>query len=347
MMPGQLAPSDPWVVESGSRASEKILIVDDERSIISAIQRAFHRKLDIHVANSADQGILQITQNGPFAIVVSDYQMPGVDGVAFLAKVSQISPDTVRMMLTGHANLETSVRAVNEVNVFRFLTKPCPMQILEKALLDGLRQYRLIQTERSFYVLKKWTQGLGGLVQAFVKLIESKDPYTAGHQQRVSLFSAAIANAMGFSDDAVEQIRMAAMIHDIGKIYVPVEFLNKPGSLNTHEWNIVKMHSQIGHDILSPIEFPFPIHEIILQHHEREDGSGYPMGLKASEICAEAKILAVADVAEAMAHHRPYRPAKGVGEAIAELRDNRGIKYDGKTVDAALALLTTKLFQFE
>jgi putative two-component system response regulator len=346
-MPGQFMHSDPWKAESESRATEKILFVDDERSVIEAIQRTFHGKLDVHVANSADQGLAQITENGPFAVVVSDYQMPGVDGITFLARVNQISPDTVRMMLTGYANLETSVRAVNEGNVFRFLTKPCPMNVLEKTLLDGLRQYRLIKTERSFYALKKWTHGLGGLVQAFVKLIESKDPYTAGHQLRVSLFSAAIAEAMGFSGDAVEQVRMAAMIHDIGKIYVPVEFLNKPGRLNPHEWNIVKMHSQIGHDILQPIEFPFPIHEIILQHHERNDGSGYPIGLKASEICVEAQILAVADVAEAMAHHRPYRPAKGMDEAIRELREQRGIRYNSKASDAALQLLTENRFHFE
>jgi putative two-component system response regulator len=333
--------------ESEDQAVEKILIVDDEPSAADAIQRAFRGKLDIQVAYSADQGISQINKSGPFAVVVSDFQMPSVDGISFLAKVGQISPDSVRMMLTGCANLETSVRAVNEGNVFRFLTKPCPIKVLEKTLLDGLRQYRLIKTERSFYALKRWTQGLGGLVQAFVKLMESKDPYTAGHQLRVSLFSAAIAKAMSFSDDAVEQIRMAAMIHDIGKIYVPVEFLNKPGKLNLHEWNIVKMHPQIGRDILQPIEFPFPIHEIIFQHHERNDGSGYPLGLKASEICVEAKILSVADVVEAMAHHRPYRPAKGLDESIGELRANRGIKYDSKISDAALTLLTEKRFQFE
>jgi putative two-component system response regulator len=346
-MPYNLFHSVPLISESENRAAEKILFVDDERHIIEAIQRAFRGKLNIHVADSADQGIMQINTNGPFAVVVSDFQMPDVDGISFLAKVSEISPDTVRMMLTGYANLETSIRAVNEGNVFRFLTKPCPIKILERTLLDGLRQYGLIRAERSFYALKKWTQNLGGLIQAFVKLMESKDPYTAGHQYRVSLFSAAIAEAMGLSGDAVEQIGMTAMIHDVGKIYVPVEFLNKPGSLSLPEWNIVKMHAQIGCDILKPIGFPFPIHEIILQHHERGDGSGYPRGLKASEICVEAKIISVADVVEAMAHHRPYRPAKGLEEAIQELRDNRDVKYDSRVSDIACALLTEKRFQFQ
>jgi putative two-component system response regulator len=326
---------------------DKILFVDDEPSVLASIQRAFRKGFDIHVAGSADEGLSLIRNNGAFAVVVSDFQMPGTDGVAFLARVSKISPDSIRMMLTGCAQFEASIRAVNEGHIFRFLSKPCPMDVLEKALLDGLHQYHLVRAEREYFALKKWNESLGGLIQAFARLVESKDPYTAGHQLRVSQLSTAIAEALDFSNDAVEHIRMAAMIHDIGKIYVPVEFLNKPGRLNPSEWNIVRMHAQIGHDILSPIGFPFPIHEIVLQHHERNDGSGYPMGLKESEIHIEAKIIAVADVVEAIPHHRPYRPAKNLEEAIDELRINRGIKYDSRICDAALKLLVERRFQFE
>jgi putative two-component system response regulator len=326
---------------------DKVLFVDDEPLVLAGIQRALHNKFDIHVANSAEEGLSLINNAGLFAVVVSDFQMPDCDGVAFLARVGVVSPDSIRMMLTGHAQLETSIKAVNEGHVFRFLPKPCPMDILEKALREGIRQYQLIQTEREYFALKKWGESLGGLIQAFVRLIESKDPYTAGHQLRVSQFSEAIAIALYFSAESVSQIRKAAMIHDIGKIYVPVEFLNKPGRLNASEWDIVKMHAQIGHDILSPIKFPFPIHEIVLQHHERIDGSGYPRGLKESEICIEAKLIAVADAAEAMAHHRPYRPAKGLEEAIQELKNNRGIQYDSRIADAALTLLTTSHFIFK
>jgi putative two-component system response regulator len=324
---------------------DKILFVDDEPPFLTAIQRAFHHRFDICVAQSAEEGLLLIKNDGTFAVVVSDFQMPGTDGAAFLAQVREISPDSIRLMLTGCVQLETSIRAVNEGHIFRFLTKPCPMDVLEKALLDGLRQYHLIKAEREYFALKKWNESLGGLIQAFVRLIEAKDPYTAGHQLRVSQLSVAISEALGFSRDAVEQIRMAAMIHDIGKIYVPAEFLNKPGRLNPSELNIVKMHAQIGHDILSPIGFPFPIHEIVLQHHERIDGSGYPMGLKGSEIHVEAKIIAVADVVEAIPHHRPYRPAKGLEELIDELKISRGIKYDSRICDAALMLLAEKRFE--
>lgn len=326
---------------------DRIPFADDEPSVLAAIQRSLRPKYDIHVAGFAEEGLLRIESQGPFPVVVSDYQMPGSDGIAFLAQVSKISPDSVRMMLTGYAQLETSIRAVNEGKVFRFLSKPCPMSVLEDALADGLCQYNLVQTEREYYALKKWNDSLGGLIQAFVRLIESKDPYTAGHQLRVSQLSAAIAKGLNYPSEAVEQIRMTAMLHDIGKTYIPVEFLNKPGFLNPSEWGIVKMHSQIGHDILNPIGFPFPIHEIVLQHHERIDGSDYPVGLRESEMRMEAKIIAVADVVEAIGHHRPYRPAKGFEEAIRELQVNQVIKYDSKVSDVAQMLLVNEGFQFQ
>jgi putative two-component system response regulator len=325
---------------------DKILFVDDEPSILSGIERAFHGKFNIQVADSAEEALVLVEKGDGYAVVVSDFQLPGSDGISFLTRVGKISPDSIRMMLTGSTQFETSIRAVNEGHIFRFLSKPCPTAILEKALQDSLSQYRLIQNEREYYILKKWKESVSGLIQAFTRLIESKDPYTAGHQLRVSQLSMAIAGALGFSAEEVEQIRMAAMIHDIGKIYIPAEFLNKPGHLNVSEWDIVKMHAQIGHDILSPINFHFPIHKIVLQHHERIDGTGYPAGLKEPEIMVEAKIIAVADVAEAIGHHRPYRPAKGFEEMITELRDSRGIKYDGKIADIALTLLLDQGFQF-
>jgi HD-GYP domain-containing protein (c-di-GMP phosphodiesterase class II) len=272
--------------------------------------------------------------------------MPGMDGINFLVKVHEFSPDTIRMLLTGHAELETSIRAVNEGNIYHFLSKPCTVKVLENAIHKGLRHYHLIQTEREFYALKKWTQGLGGLIQAFVNLIEAKDTYTYGHQKRVSEFSVAITQSLGFSSQVIEQIRMAALVHDIGKIYIPVEFLHKPSRLNISEWNIVKMHPQIGHDILSPIGSPYPLHEIVLQHHERLDGSGYPRGLKEAEICVEAKVIAVADVVEAIAHLRPYRPPRGLEEAIREISSNRGTRYDAQIADEAVMLLEKNLFKW-
>jgi putative two-component system response regulator len=327
--------------------SEKVLCVDDEQNFLSACHRKFRERFNIDTALGGEAGLDKMAKNGPYAVVVSDLRMPGMNGIKFLAKVKETSPDTVRIMLTGFADLTTAMEAVNQDNLFRFLSKPCPLDVLENALKEGIRQYQLIQTEREYHVLKKWNESLGGLIQAFIKLVASKDPYTAGHQLRVSQLSTAIAKSLDLSDDTIEKVTMAAMIHDIGKIYVPVEFLNKPGQLNSLELDIVKMHSQIGHDILKPINFPFPIHEIVLQHHEMIDGSGYPLGLKGPEILLEAKIIAVSDMVEATAHHRPYRQAKGLEQAINELTAERGTKYDSKISDAAIELLTSKEFQFE
>ena len=177
---------------------------------------------------------------------------------------------------------------------------------------------------------------MGGIIQAMSLTIEKRDPYTAGHQRRVTKLSRVIATIMGFSWERVQGFRMAAVIHDLGKIQVPAEILSKPGKLTENEFGIIKTHPQIGFDILKGIEFSWPIAQIVYQHHERMDGSGYPRGLAGEDILPEARILAVADVVEAMSSHRPYRPALGPERAIDEIRQNREILYDADVVDACL-----------
>jgi putative nucleotidyltransferase with HDIG domain len=177
--------------------------------------------------------------------------------------------------------------------------------------------------------------------------VETRDPYTAGHQRRVSSLSGAIAREMGVSSESVETITMAASIHDIGKMSVPAEILSKPGILTAIERSLIEVHVQTGYDILKDVELPSPIADIVLQHHERLDGSGYPQGLKGDEILLEAQIIAVADVVEAISTHRPYRPAHGVNMALEEIEKNRGILYNTEAVDACLRLFREKSFRFE
>ncbi len=177
--------------------------------------------------------------------------------------------------------------------------------------------------------------------------IEMKDPYTAGHQRRVTTLACAIAEEMGLTDDQFDGLRMAGLIHDLGKINVPAEILSKPGQINDIEFSIIRYHPQICHDILKTIELPWPVAKIVLQHHERMDGSGYPQGLKGDEIMLEARILAVADVVEAMASHRPYRPALGIKPALEEITKNKGTLYDPTVVDVCKRLFTRNKFQFE
>ena len=178
-------------------------------------------------------------------------------------------------------------------------------------------------------------------------MVETRDPYTAGHQRRVSTLARTIAQEMGFTNDVVDTIRMAGIIHDIGKISVPAEILSKPGKISDIEMSLIKVHSQSGYDILKEAELPYPIAEVVLQHHERLDGSGYPQGLKGDQILAEAKIISVADVVEAIASFRPYRPGFGIDIALGEIEKNKGILYDEKAVDVCIKLFQEKGFKFE
>jgi len=186
-----------------------------------------------------------------------------------------------------------------------------------------------------------------GVIQAMSATVEMRDPYTAGHQRRVSKLACAIAREIGLPEAQIEGIRMAGEIHDIGKIYVPAEILSKPGKLTDIEFTIIKTHAQVGYDILKNIEFPWPIADIVVQHHERLDGSGYPAGLKGGAILPEANIIIVADVVEAMSSHRPYRPAHGIDKALAEITQNKGVLYDAAVVDQCIRLFKKKGFSFE
>jgi len=184
-------------------------------------------------------------------------------------------------------------------------------------------------------------------IETMSKIIEVKDPYTAGHQQRVSQLTTAIAKELNLSPDKIEGIRIASLIHDIGKIGLPTEILSKPGKLTDIEFSLIKDHSQIGYDILKSIDFSYPIAQIVLQHHERLNSSGYPNKLKGDEILLEARILGVADVVEAMSSFRPYRPALGIDAALEEISKNKGILYDPKIVDACIKLFKEKGFKLE
>ncbi len=185
-------------------------------------------------------------------------------------------------------------------------------------------------------------KALEGIIWATSATVEARDPYTAGHQQRVTNLSLVIAGEMRLSEEKKQETRMASMVHDLGKICIPSEILCKPGRLNSVEFSMVKMHPQAGHDIFENVDLPWSIADIILQHHERLDGSGYPRGLKGKDILLATRIIAVADVVEAMSSHRPYRPALGIDKAIEEISNKRGILYDPDVVEAFSSLFKEK-----
>jgi PAS domain S-box-containing protein/putative nucleotidyltransferase with HDIG domain len=195
--------------------------------------------------------------------------------------------------------------------------------------------------------INKLRNALEGTIQAMSLVIEMRDPYTAGHQKRVTDLAVAIAKDMGFSVDKIDGLRMAGLIHDIGKISAPAEILAKPGRITEKEFALIKEHPRVGYDILKKIEFPWPVAKIVLQHHERMNGSGYPQGLQGKYILLEARIIAVADVVESIASFRPYRPALGIQAALKEIAEDKGTLYDAQVADACLKLFSEKRFTFD
>jgi putative nucleotidyltransferase with HDIG domain len=222
---------------------------------------------------------------------------------------------------------------------------PDQVMLLEEMASDlayGIVTLRVrIEHEQHATILR---QSLEQSIQTIASTVEARDPYTAGHQRRVGELATAIAREMGLPDEQVNGIHLAAIIHDLGKIHVPAEILSKPGKLTDIEFMLIKTHPQAGYDILKNVKFPWPIADIVLQHHEKLDGSGYPQGLKKEQILLESKIICVADVVEAMSSHRPYRPGLGIDAALEEITRGRGTHYDPQAVDACMALFREKKY---
>jgi len=200
------------------------------------------------------------------------------------------------------------------------------------------------ELQQSYQVLKKT---MDGAIDTMSRIIEAKDPYTSGHQRRVCQLAVSLGRELGLPEDKIEGVRIASLIHDIGKIGIPSEILSKPTKLTDIEFSLIKEHSKIGYNILKFIDNSYPVAQIVLQHHERINGSGYSDHLKSDEILLEAKILGVADVVEAMSSHRPYRPALGIDAALEEISRNKGILYDPEVVEMCLKLFKEKKFKFE
>jgi putative two-component system response regulator len=353
-----------------------LLLIDDEEAILDIMKMMLEGEgYDLHTANSAEEGLRILKESPVFSLIISDQMMPGMTGVQFFTQARKICPDALRVLLTGYTDTDAIIAAINSGGIHLYITKPWQKNELTYAINQLLSKAELMIENRLLneLVKKKNTELLElnkhleekvslktmhlsqraeelnasfekiriileGTVLAMSKIVESRDPYTAGHEQQVSRIACVIAKKMALSEDQIEAIRISGALHDIGKMSVPSEILTKPGHLSRLEMEMVKTHSQNAHDVLKTIEFPYPIDQIILQHHERLDGSGYPQGLKGDDIMLEARILAVADVIEAMSSHRPYRPALGIEAAMKEITKYRGILYDAKVVDICLEI---------
>jgi HD-GYP domain-containing protein (c-di-GMP phosphodiesterase class II) len=209
-----------------------------------------------------------------------------------------------------------------------------------------MRAERIRAQEEVFRSWRTLRVTLDGIVKAMATVTELRDPYTAGHQERVGLLAQAIAAELGLSSHCVDGVGIAGRVHDLGKVYVPIQILSKPSLLTPVEYSLVKVHSEAGYEVLKNIEFPWPVSQAVLQHHERMDGSGYPMGLSGEEILLQARIIAVADTVEAMSNARPYRPAPGIEAALSEISDKARTGYDPDVAEACVRLFRESRFRF-
>ncbi len=366
---------EDFKLSNDSKYQHCILIVDDEYSILNAFKRILaDEDYEVHVANSGSEGLNKLrSAPKPYSLIISDQRMPEMSGVQFFAQAKEIFPDAVRILLTGYADSDAIIEAINKGGVHLYFTKPwheeeillhikqslSKVEILaeNKRLVELVQDKNkeltqlnkklerkamektkdlLIQTEKLKDSYRKSQIILDGIVKTLSKIIETRDPYTSGHEDQVAKIACKIAREMKLPEEQVSFIHIAATLHDIGKISVPSEILTKPSALSNLEREIIKTHCKVANDVLVNIEFPYPVAEVIYQHHERIDGSGYPRGLKGEQIALEARIIGVADVIDAMASYRPYRPALGVDAAIEEIIKHKGITYDPTVVDACL-----------
>ena len=263
---------------------------------------------------------------------------PGIENTDMFAKLKSCMEKRITYRIENEFTYPDGTKTWFELRI-----EPVPDGIFILSIDIGERKKAEEELEKSFKSLKK---NFRYVIDAMAKIVEMRDPYTAGHQHRVADLATAMAKEMNLEDQQVEQINMAAIIHDIGKIYVPPIILSKPGKLTDIELRLVRTHASSGYDIIKNFDFPSSFAKSILQHHERMDGSGYPQGLKAKDICVEAKILAIADVVEAMASPRPYRPALGINKALEEIELHKNVKYDPAIVDICLRLFREKKFKF-
>ncbi len=330
----------------------KILIAEDTPADAELCEREVRKILKSCQFQVVDERQAYVTALSEFQpdLILSDYSMPGFDGMAALKLAQEYAPEMPFIIVTGSVSEDVAAECM-KAGAWDYIIKqhirrlgPAVVSALDKKQTLITKSKAEDEREAAYRALDK---ALTDSIAAMSKIVEIRDPYTAGHQTRVADLSVAIARELKLPEERVKYIRIAALIHDIGKIYIPSDILSKPGKLRDMEWQLIKIHAQGSYDILKTIEFPWPIAQIAWQHHERLDGSGYPQGLDGDHILLEAKILAVADVVEAMSSYRPYRPALGIEKALDEISRNRGVLYDPNIVDACLKLFNENSFKLE
>jgi putative two-component system response regulator len=341
------------------RKQDEILVVDDTPVIVEIVNEVLSAEgFPVRSANNGKLALDLITTKPP-QLILLDIDIPGMDGyeVCLRLKSREETRNIPIIFISGLLGLEEKVKGFRLGGV-DFISKPFhPEELLARVRthleLSRLRTNLEAQvaertaqlnksTEELQQSLEKLNKAMGGMIQAIALTVETRDPFTAGHQRRVAELSFSIAQEMGLPAEKIKGLYMTAMIHDLGKISVPAEILSKSTKLSELEFGLIKVHSSVGYTILKDIDFPWPVARMVLEHHERMNGSGYPSRLTGENLLIESRILAVADVVEAIISYRPYRPPYPIEVAMDEIEKNKGILYDPEVVEACLRLFRMK-----
>lgn len=338
----------------------RILVVDDEKSIRLTLSEFLKREgYEADTAENADTAVGML-KDKEYDVLLTDIVMPRKSGMSLITDIHRIHPNAQVILMTGEPTVETASAAVR-LEVRDYLAKPISREELLRTVRQAV-EVKLLSDEKRHLEedlrrqkenlerevderTEKLRRAMLNIAYATGAMLELRDPYTAGHQRRVGALAREIGREMGLTEDMQEGLYMTGCIHDVGKITVPTDILSKPGKLSALEYALIKEHPQKGFEVLRNYEMPWPVAEIVYQHHERLNGSGYPRGLKGSEIALETCIISVADVVEAMMSHRPYRAGLGLEAALDEITQNRGILYHPDAVDSCVKLFREKGYQ--
>lgn len=329
-----------------------ILIVDDELQVIKALKRTLRNEPYSTLCTTLPEEALVILQQYRVDVIVSDQVMPDISGIQLLKHSRRISPGTVRILMTGYSDIDTIISSINDGNIFYYISKPWNNENFKAAIKKAI-EYSYEQKEKeeklnaALYDKKYWMELAKKMkeqviecnqqsISALINVVKAKDIDLYRHSERVAKYALRIADMMGLSDRQKQNIEYAAYFHDIGKIGIKDNILDKPGKLNEIEYNEIKRHPLVGAEIIKEIEYLKEISEIICQHHEHIDGSGYPNGLSGSEIKLEARIICVADTFDALISDRVYRAGLDEETACNILRIGRNLLYDPEIVDIFL-----------
>jgi len=322
----------------------EVLIVEDNPGDVRLIAEMLSESEPGTTLESVETlaAALESLEPGGIAVVLLDLGLPDSQGLGTLERIQEMAPGVPVIVLTGNVDTRLALRAV-ETGAQDYLVKGhFDGEVLGRVIRHSIGrksvQQALVASEAELLSANaQLAQMVRDIIESMGRVVELRDPYTRGHQTRVALLVRAITGEMGIEGATVDGVEMAALVHDVGKLSVPAEILSKPGRLSPVELLIVREHSAQGFEILKDIGFPWPVATIVRQHHERMDGTGYPDGLRGDELLIESRIIAVADVIEAMASDRPYRPARSVANAICEIDTHREW-FDPDVVDACLRL---------